>query len=138
MTRNAVKFAKHLCKAYRAKLILRRKRNVAGAEAYVDFDTRTITVFTDNGTKPNKKFLSDLFHELAHLYCEERGIYPAYNRNEESSAAYYKKYAYKAEATTDKVAKKLMGCFLPDLKYEAAYLGNKKETTEFLKQDLEF
>jgi hypothetical protein len=137
MTIQAISFARDICKQYGVKLKLTAKtpdRNVAG---YIDFDKKIIVICTDGGRKSDTVFLSNVFHELAHLYCAERGWYSFYNTNKEYPNFLYQKYAHRAEILADSVGRKLLDCFLPGVVFCAAYEGNVRETKKFLNKYLE-
>jgi hypothetical protein len=96
----------------------------------VDVKKRDINLYPDSekGYKDLNQLLSTFFHELAHIYCFENGIYGKFYTNAKTSA----RYAYNAELATDRHGERLMNCFLSGVKYDAWYKKNKKEAMDFL------
>lgn len=69
------------------------------------------------------------FHELAHIICYEQGLWAKYHDLVPMSDDEYKRYiirnSLRAERFVDKVGKRTMSAFFPDIPYRAAYSEDK-------------
>lgn len=94
-----------------------------GEGSEVDCEGRHIIIDLEE-VKSKAWFYSLLFHELAHIECYDKGIYYIFHHDTYSGKKMYrymKKMALKAERYVDKLGKKNMKIYLPDLKHEGAY-----------------
>ena len=79
-------------------------------------------------TSTIRSLWSIVFHELGHIYCYRHKLYKRYHHDYSGSKNFNKyihRYGLRAERFVDKVGKKLMKTYLPDISYLAGYLTQK-------------
>ena len=83
--------------------------------------------------KSKKQAISTFCHELAHHCNQIDAIYPRYHRTYNKSNSWFNrkkleksaKYAYRAEAYTEKRGRKICKTWFPKVKYQSFYDGDE-------------
>ena len=132
-TKAAVKFAKYYCRMHGIKFRSSKSMEISGQ---ADLIEDMVIIRRD---KNLIKFLSYLFHEVAHVRCAREKIFPLYHsRNRfyknDSEIAKIRQQAWRAEVKVDKMAREEMKAYFPHLKYDAWYIRAPKEAKEFIKE----
>lgn len=99
------KKATELCRTYQATISF----GYTGEGSEVDVDTRQIVIDLSE-MKNEHQFWSEVFHEIAHLYCYDNGIYYIYHHDclsDKEMAKYVRRFGLKIERYVDKMGERL-------------------------------
>lgn len=86
---------------------------------------KTITINTYFYNKDTSYNLSVFFHEVAHQYCNDVGMWSNFYKPNRHNKT-LKRIALKAEKDTDRVGRELMRLYFPEFKYIEWYLSIDK------------
>lgn len=116
-----------ICKDFNGSISIKLKASDDLISTSATFDIRTNLILLNiNQYDSLDNVLSVFFHELGHLVNKELGKFPLYHRYllsdiPKNKRRYFLATALRAEQYTDKMGKKLMKIYFPDLKFTPAY-----------------
>ncbi len=97
---------------------------IKGRVCLAEYENSLIKIGVDRKSRTLQDFLSDIFHELGHIYCYQNDLYKIYHNDslpKKELAIYMRKYGLRAERFVDSVGKKLMSDYFPDIPYIPCY-----------------